>query len=85
MPNIKVYTTTYCPYCTRAKELLTSESIAFEEIDVTHDQEARAKLSKENSGYRTVPMIFFDDEFIGGFKELTKIQKTDKWAELKSS
>ncbi len=72
--NVKLYTTDYCPYCTQAKTLLKGEGIAFEEIDLTNDKELRAKLSEENNGYRTVPMIFIGDEFIGGFQDLAKIK-----------
>jgi glutaredoxin 3 len=71
---VKVYSTDYCPYCTQAKTLLTGEGIAFEEIDVTNQPELRAKLSADNNGFRTVPMIFIGDEFIGGFTDLAKLK-----------
>ena len=74
--NVKVYSTDYCPYCTQAKTLLTAEGIAFEEIDLTNQPEKRAKLSEENNGYRTVPMIFIGDEFIGGFSELAQLKSS---------
>lgn len=73
MKAIKIYTSTSCPYCIGAKEMLRQKNIPFEEIDVSTDFELRQKLSDENDGYQTVPMIFVDGEFIGGFTELQKL------------
>ncbi|MDP3921676.1 MAG: glutaredoxin 3 [Candidatus Omnitrophota bacterium] len=67
--EVKIYTTTYCPHCTRAKNLLKGKGVSFQEIDVTADDELREKLSAE-TGWMTVPMIFIGDEFIGGADEL---------------
>jgi glutaredoxin 3 len=64
-----MYTTTFCPYCVRAKALLAHKGVAFEEIDVGADDELREKMVEE-SGRRTVPQIFIDGAPIGGFEEL---------------
>lgn len=78
MQEIKIYTTTHCAYCTSAKRLLGQRGLAFEEIDVTSNDQLRQKLSAENKGYRTVPMIFIGQEFIGGYSELASLdQKGD--------
>ncbi len=70
MPKkVTVYSTEYCPYCTRAKALLKTRGIAFEEIDLTHDQEKRNAV-QEKTGWMSVPMIFIGDEFIGGSDDL---------------
>lgn len=69
MASIKVYTTAYCPYCVRAKELLTRKGVPFEEIDVGNDDQLRDQVVRE-SGRRTVPQIFIDGRPIGGFDEL---------------
>ncbi|OGH85531.1 MAG: hypothetical protein A2493_01160 [Candidatus Magasanikbacteria bacterium RIFOXYC12_FULL_33_11] len=74
----KIYTTNYCPYCKRAKELLTSLSLKFEEIDVTENTEARDEASKKAGGWMTVPMIFRDEGFIGGFDDLYKLHLQGK-------
>lgn len=66
---IKIYTTNYCPYCQASKSLLDEKSIKYETVDLTDDHEQREKLAEELN-YRTVPMIFIDDKFIGGFSEL---------------
>ena len=75
MQKIRVYTTVVCPYCIQAKRLLTSAGLDFEEISVEDNPDLRAKLSADNGGYRTVPMIFIGDEFIGGFSELATLHR----------
>ena len=74
-----VYTTNYCPFCTRAKALLRSKNVDFEEIDVTLDEGLQEEV-KRLSGRRTVPQIFIDGKAVGGFddiKELDALGKLD--------
>lgn len=78
MIKVVMYTTQYCPFCVRAKALLKHKGVVFEEIDVSEDDELRAKMVAA-SGRRTVPQIFFDDKPIGGFDEL---QALDREGEL---
>jgi glutaredoxin 3 len=75
MKAVRVYSTLICPYCIRAKHLLRERGIAFEEIDVTGDHEARQRLV-EQTGRRTVPQIFIGDEPIGGFDELRQLDRS---------
>jgi len=77
--DVQVYTTDYCPYCDRAKALLKKRDIAFEEIDVTHDQAKRAWLVK-TTGRRTVPQIFVKGEAIGGSDELHALDRSGELA-----
>jgi glutaredoxin 3 len=74
---VRIYTTTYCPYCVRAKQLLVNKGIPFREIDVTNDPEARAYLVKA-SGQRTVPQIFIGNESIGGCDDLYALDREGK-------
>lgn len=75
MPKIEVFTTTYCPYCVRAKDLLKRKGAAFEEIDVTDDTAAREALIERAEGRRTVPQIFIDGKLIGGFDDLSALDR----------
>jgi glutaredoxin 3 len=68
--KVELYTTTYCPFCVRAKNLLKSKGVAFTEIDVTNDDALRAKMVEMAGGRRTVPEIFIDGKIVGGFEEL---------------
>ncbi len=67
-----VYSTAVCPYCTQAKALLKSKNITFEEIRLDQNHELRMEIMQK-TGHRTVPMIFAEDIFIGGFDELRKL------------
>lgn len=71
---VDVYVTDYCPYCTRAKGLLTKRGIRYREIDVTHDPERR-KWLVETTGQRTVPQIFIRGEPVGGSDDLHALDK----------
>jgi len=74
LAKVEVYSTSYCPYCMRAKALLTSKGVEFEEIDVTDDPELRAQMVKLAGGRRTVPEIFINGEIIGGRDELYELE-----------
>jgi glutaredoxin 3 len=75
MKKVTIYTTEYCPYCSRAKDLLTRKKISFQEVDLTHDDKKREEIS-EKTGCMTVPLIFIGDEFIGGSDDLHALDKT---------
>jgi glutaredoxin 3 len=68
--KVEVYTTSFCPFCTRAKALLKSKGVSFVEIDVTEDAQLRQKMVELSGGRRTVPEIFINDKIVGGYDEL---------------
>jgi glutaredoxin 3 len=74
--KVEIYTTSYCSYCMRAKALLRSKGIKFDEIDVTHDSALRAKMVELAGGRRTVPEIFIDGRIIGGWDELFALERS---------
>jgi len=76
--KIEIYTTEYCPFCVRAKALLKSKGVTFEEIDVSDDQEARERMIELSGGRRTVPEIFIDGKIIGGYDELKALDNAGK-------
>jgi glutaredoxin 3 len=76
--KVEIYTTTYCPFCTRAKSLLKSKSIAFVEIDVTEDDALREKMIELSGGRRSVPEIFINGKIVGGFDELKALNDAGK-------
>lgn len=80
MKKIKVYTRTYCSYCVMAKNLLTARGLEYEEIDLTNNDELRDKIARPHH-WRTLPMIVIGEEFIGGFRELSEL---DKQGQLKA-
>lgn len=74
MKPVKIYTTTYCGYCVRAKDLLTRKGVKYEELDVTGDDDMRTKLVEMSGGQRTVPQIFIGDTHVGGYSDLARLE-----------
>lgn len=75
MPKIEVYTKFLCPYCSRAKALLSSKNARFEEYDITMDHDLRTKMIARANGRTTVPQIFINDQHIGGSDELAALNQ----------
>lgn len=84
MAVIKVYTMNYCPYCVRAKALLTQRGLSFEEVMVQEDDEATWESLEKRSGMKTMPQIFHGDRLIGGYTQLAELDAQDQLASLKS-
>ena len=76
-PSIVMYTTGWCPYCQRARKLLDSKGLSFEEIDVESSAEKRAEMLSR-SGRRTVPQIFIGDHHVGGSDDLAALEDAGK-------
>lgn len=73
MQTVKMYTTGVCPYCIRAKQLLTSKGVAqIEEVRIDSDPEARAQMMQV-TGRRTVPQIYIGDTHVGGYDDLAAL------------
>lgn len=71
-PAVVIYTKSWCPYCQRAKELLRSKQVDFEEIDVEHDAARRSEMMTR-SGRHTVPQIFIGATHVGGCDDLHEL------------
>ncbi|ATQ68001.1 MULTISPECIES: glutaredoxin 3 [Methylosinus] len=74
MPQIVIYTTSTCPYCRAAKQLLELKRIAYQEIPVDGDPQKRAEMSRLAEGRSTVPQIFIDGQPIGGCDDLYALE-----------
>jgi len=75
MSKVTIYTTMLCPYCHRAKALLRRKGVEFEEIDVTMNAAARARMSEAAGGRRTVPQIFVDGRHIGDSDGIAALER----------
>ncbi len=69
MPAVTIYTTSWCPYCRAAKDLLQQKGVAFEEIDVERARGARGEMAKR-AGRTSVPQIFVGERHVGGCDDL---------------
>ncbi len=77
MPKVVMYTTTICPYCIRAKNLLQRKGVDYEEINIERDQSMMQECFTR-SQRRTVPQIFIDDFHVGGFDDMAEMDAMGK-------
>ena len=82
MQTVKMYTTAYCPYCIRAKQLLQAKGVAeIEEIRVDLEMDERVRMM-EITGRRTVPQIFIGQTYVGGCDDLMALDSRGGLAPL---
>ncbi len=74
MKTIQIYTQPHCPYCHRAKALLDTKGVEYQEIDISTNTDKRAEMM-QRSQRRTVPQIFINDHPIGGSDDLAAADK----------
>jgi glutaredoxin 3 len=77
----KIYSKPGCSNCTSAKNLLTSKSIPFVEMDIT-DEATKERLLTEVPHARTVPQIFYNETYIGGYNELHERNRNNDTSNL---
>ena len=85
MAQIEIYTSRFCGFCHRAKDLLKQKGAAFEEIDVTVEPRKRAEMIDRAGGRTSVPQIFIDGRHIGGCDELHALEAEGKLDPLLSA
>lgn len=74
MKPVRMYTTRICPFCVMAKRLLQQKGAAFEEVRVDEDH-ARLEEMMRITGRRTVPQIFVGETHVGGFDDLSALDR----------
>lgn len=77
IPTIEIYASPFCPYCNWARALLDSKGVKYTLYDVTRDPSLREEMGAR-SRYHTVPQIFINDQSIGGFDELSALDRAGK-------
>ncbi|MFZ4122505.1 MAG: glutaredoxin 3 [Caulobacterales bacterium] len=70
MQPVTVYTTPFCPYCTRALKLLTSKGVAYTEVEAGMNSALKAEMIARSGGRRTFPQIFVGETHVGGCDDL---------------
>ncbi len=73
MSAVVIYSSSYCPYCVRAKQLLDSKGVSYQEFDVDAQPQLRRE-AMERSGQRTVPQIWIKEFHVGGFTDLWALE-----------
>jgi glutaredoxin 3 len=78
MPQVEIYSTMFCPYCSRAKSLLERKGVTYINIDIIEDTSKRDEMVARAHGRTSVPQIFIDGEHIGGCDELYALDRAGK-------
>jgi len=76
-PVVTMYSTSWCPYCERARRLLARKGVSVQEIDIEASPEKRAEM-QTRSGRRTVPQIFIGEQHVGGSDDLHALEDDGK-------
>lgn len=79
--EVKIYTKDPCPYCVRAIQFLSDRGVAFTEFDLTDKPEEIERIKNE-TGWRTVPIIIINGQVIGGYTDLKQMAEDGKLDEL---
>jgi glutaredoxin 3 len=74
-PVVILYVSDWCPYCQRAKNLLTQKQVIFDEINVDDDAKFREEMTAR-SNRNTVPQIFIGDKHVGGCDDLFALDRS---------
>jgi glutaredoxin 3 len=82
VPRVEIYVKTFCGYCFRAKHLLDSKGIEYEEHMVVFGGPEREQMIERSGGRTTVPQIFIDGRHIGGCDDLMELESQGKLDEL---
>jgi glutaredoxin 3 len=76
MARIEIYTKFLCPYCVRAKKILESKAVRYEEYEISLDIGKRTEMMERANGRHTVPQIFINDRHVGGSDDLTLLEQS---------
>lgn len=77
MATVTIYSSDYCPFCTRAKQLLSTKNVAYDEIRVDGQPKKRQEMM-EKSGRHTVPQIWIGEQHVGGCDDLFALEREQK-------
>ena len=75
MAKVEIYTKTFCGFCVRARHLLQSKGVAFDEYVIDGGGPKREEMIQRANGRTTVPQIFIDGQHIGGSDDLAALDR----------
>ena len=78
MKQVEIYTSPLCGYCSAAKRLLNDKGVNFLEIDVLSNPDRKPEMVQRANGGRTVPQIFVGDTHVGGYDDLSALERAGK-------
>jgi glutaredoxin 3 len=78
MKPVEIYTSPLCGYCHAAKRLLSQKGVSFSEIDISREPGKRAEMMSRANGRHTVPQIFIGETHVGGYDDLSALDRAGK-------
>jgi glutaredoxin 3 len=78
MAKVEIYTTMWCPYCSRARALLQKKGVEFAEFDIADEPRRRDEMIRRAGGRTSVPQIFIDGEHIGGCDDMVALDRAGR-------
>ncbi|MEM9425722.1 MAG: glutaredoxin 3 [Pseudomonadota bacterium] len=85
MKQVEIYTSPLCGYCHAAKRLLSQKGVSFSETNVMLDPEKKKEMMARANGRHTVPQIFIGDTHVGGYDDLSALERSGKLDPLLSA
>jgi glutaredoxin 3 len=81
-PEVVMYSTNWCGYCQRARNLFERKAVAVREIKLDEEPQQRATMLQRSGGLRTVPQIFIGELHVGGYDELAALERSGELNKL---
>lgn len=78
MATVEIYTKPTCGFCLMAKRLLNAKGVSFAEVNISAQPERRAEMIQRANGRSTVPQVFIDGSHVGGFDDLSALERGGK-------
>jgi glutaredoxin 3 len=75
MPEVIIYSSGFCPYCTWAKKMLDAKNVTYSEIRIDQVEGAQQEMLAKSNGQMTVPQIFIGDFHVGGYTDMVKLDQ----------
>ena len=80
--EVLMYSTNWCGYCQRARNLFERKAVAVREIKLDDEPEQRPVMLQRTGGQRTVPQIFVGELHVGGYDELAALDRSGELNKL---
>jgi glutaredoxin 3 len=77
MAKVVMYSKVPCPYCVNAKRMLDDKGVKYEVIDLTNNPQEMDRIKNE-TGWRTVPIIMIDGKLVGGYSDMKALDEEGK-------
>ncbi|MBC8212728.1 MAG: glutaredoxin 3 [Gammaproteobacteria bacterium] len=78
MPEVVIYSSGFCPYCSWAKRMLDAKKVAYSEIRIDQVEGAQQDMLAKSKGQMSVPQIFIGDFHVGGYTDMVKLDQQGK-------